>query len=148
MPAQVPSVAVIVQKLGRMRLTSPQLNGQAERSADGQTFFVAQGGAIRAGDALVLTLSGLPHRPAWPKYLALALAAVILGAGAWSAVRGRTAPEEDSRRQQLNADRDKLFAELASLEAQRRKGSVEASTYASRRANLVTELEDLYAQIE
>jgi len=116
--------------------------------ANGQTFVVAQGGAVRAGDTLTLTLSALPHRPSWPAYLALTFAAVILVAGAWSATRGRTAPDEDARRRQLHGDRDKLFAELASLEARRRKGTIDAPAYASRRADLVAELEGLYAQIE
>ncbi len=148
MPAALPQVAVVVEKIGGMRLTSPQLNGQREMSANGQTFVVGQGGAIRAGDTLTLTLSALPHRPSWPAYLALTLAAVVLAGGAWSATRGRTAPDEDARRRQLHGDRDKLFAELASLEAQRRKGTIDAPAYASRRADLVAELEGLYAQIE
>jgi hypothetical protein len=148
MPAQLPQVAVVVEKIGNMRLTSPQLTGQREMSPSGQTFVVGQGGGIRAGDSLTLTLSALPHRPSWPAYVALTLAAVILAGGAWSAARGRTAPDEDARRRQLHGDRDKLFSELASLEAQRRKGTIEASAYASRRADLVAELEGLYAQIE
>ena len=149
MPAQMPQLAVVVQKVGDgMRLSSPQLTNQREMSADGRTFVVGQGGAIRAGDTLTLTLAGLPHRPSWPAALALTLAVVILVGGAWSAARGRTAPDEDARRRQLHEDRDRLFAELASLEAQRRKGTVAAPDYASRRADLVTELEGLYAQIE
>lgn len=148
MPAQMPQVAVVAQKIGSMRLTSPQLTGQREMAANGETFVVAQGGAIRAGDTLTLTLSGLPHRPSWPKYVALTLAATILAVGAWSAFRGRTAPDDDARRRQLDADRDTLFAELASLETRRRKGTIEASAYASRRADLVAELEGLYAQID
>ena len=39
-------------------------------------------------------------------------------------------------------------SELASLEAQRRKGTIDPPVYASRRADLVAELEGLYAQIE
>ena len=148
MPAQLPALAVVVQKVGRMRVASPQLSGQREMSADGQTFFVGQGGAIRAGETLSLTLSGLPHRPSWPKHLALALAAASLGGGAWSAARRRTAPDEDARRRQLHGDRDQLFSALASLEAQRRKGTVDAPTYAARREQIVTALEDLYAGLE
>jgi len=148
MPAPLPVLAVVAQKVGEMRVSSSQLAGQREMSADGQTFIVGQGGAIRAGDTLILTLTGLPHRPSWPKYLALALAAVILAGGAWSAVRARTGPDEDARRRQLHGDRDELFSALASLEAQRRKGTIDAAAYASRRADLVTELEGLYAQIE
>lgn len=148
MPAQMQQLAVVVQKVGAMQVTSPQITGRREMSTDGQTFIVGQGGAVRAGDTVTLTLTGLPHRAAWPKNLALTLAAVILVGGAWSAIRGRTAPDEDARRRQLHLDRDRLFSELASLEAQRRKGTVDAGAYSSRREQIVTALEDLYAGLE
>lgn len=148
LPAQMQQLAVVVQKIGGMQMTSPQVTNRREMTADGRTFIVGQGGAVRAGDAVTLTLTGLPHRATWPKHLALTLAAVILAGGAWSAMRGPTAPDEDARRRQLHADRDRLFAELTSLEAQRRKGTVDAGAYASRRQALVTALEDLYAGLE
>lgn len=147
LPAPMLQLAVVAQKVGPMQMTSPQVTGRREMSADGQTFIVGQGGAVRAGDTVSLTLTGLPHRPAWPKYAALTLAGLILTAGAWTAMR-RTAPDEDARRRQLRGDREALFSELASLEAQRRKGTVDASTYASRRERIVTALEDLYAGLE
>jgi hypothetical protein len=148
MPAPLLQLAVVAQKVGDMQMTSPQVNGRREMSADGQTFIVGQGGAVRAGDIVSFTLTGLPHRPSWPKNLALTLAAAILAAGAWIATRGHTAPDEDARRRQLHGDRDRLFSELAALEAQRRKGTVDACVYASRREQIVTALEDLYAGLE
>ncbi len=148
MPAQLQQLAVVAQKLGGMQLTSPQLTGKREMSADGQTFIVGQGGGVRAGDTISLTLTGLPHRPSWPKNLALTLAAIVLAGGAWSATRGGKGPDEDARRRQLHGNRDKLFSDLASLEAERRRGAIDAPGYASRRADLVTELEGLYAQLE
>jgi hypothetical protein len=148
MPAPLPQLAVVVQRVGAMQVNSPQLTGKREMSADGQTFIVGQGGAVRAGDTITLTLTGLPHRPSWPRNLALMLAGLILAGGAWSATRGRTAPDEDARRRRLHGDRDKLFSELAALETQRRKGTVDASAYAARREQIVTALEDLYAGLE
>ncbi len=148
MPAQLQQLAVVAQKLGGMQMTSPQLTAKREMSADGQTFIVGQGGGVRAGDTISLTLTGLPHRPSWPKNLALTLAAIVLAGGAWSATRGGKGPDEDARRRQLHGNRDKLFSELASLEAERRRGAIDAPGYASRRADLVTELEGLYAQLE
>jgi hypothetical protein len=148
LPAQMTQLAIVAQKVGDMRMTSPQLSASRDMPADGQIFIVGKGGAIRAGDTLSVTLTGLPHRPAWPKHLALLLAGVIVAGGAWGATRGRTGPDEDSRRRDLHADRDKLFSELASLEARRRKGAIDGPAYASRRADLVMELEGLYAQLE
>jgi hypothetical protein len=145
MPAQLLQLAVVAQKVGGMEMTSPQITGRREMSADGQTFIVGQGGA---GDSVSFTLTGLPHHPSWPKHLALTLAAAILAAGAWTATRGRAAPDEDARRRQLHGDRDRLFSALAALEVERRTGTVDARAYASRREQIVTALEDLYAGLE
>jgi hypothetical protein len=51
-------------------------------------------------------------------------------------------------RRNLHVQREKLFADLASLETQRRNGSIDPSAYASRRESLVTALEDLYRDLD
>ena len=148
MPAQLSQVSVIAQKIGAMQISSPQLAEHRDMTADGQTYIVGQGGAVRAGDVVSLTLTGVPHRPAWPRNIALALAAVILAAGCWGAVRGRQAVGDRDRKRRLQIERDKLFAQLASLETQRRKGTIDGDAYAARREALVSALEDLYIGLE
>jgi hypothetical protein len=148
LPVPMTQVSVVAQKVGAMQLSSPQITQRREMPADGQTFIVGEGGALKAGDTMTLTLSGLPGHASWPTSVALLLSGVILAAGAWGATRGTDTPHQSSRRQQLQGRRDKLFSELAALEAQRRAGSVGASVYASRRADLVTSLEGLYAELE
>jgi hypothetical protein len=138
---------VIAQKLGSMQLQSPQITQRREMAAEGQTYIVGEGGALKAGDTLSLTLDGLPHRATWPRNLALALAVVIIAAGAWGASRGGS-PQVSARRRQMQARRDTLFAELAALEEQRRSDAIDARVYAARREQLVTALEDLYAGLE
>jgi hypothetical protein len=147
MPAALPRVTVIAQKIGAMQLVSPQISQRREMAAEGQTYVVGEGGAVNAGETLSLTLDGLPHRATWPRNLVLALAAVIIAAGAWGASRGGS-PQVSARRQQMQSRRDRLFAELAALEEQRRAGALDARVYASRREQLVTALEDLYAGLE
>ncbi len=146
-PAPMNQVSVIAQKIGGMQLSSPQVTEKREMAAEGQTYIVGQGGAVKAGDTITLSLSGLPHRARWPANVALLVSAIILAAGAWGATRART-PQQTSRRAQLQARRDRLFSELAALEEQRRKGSVDNRVYATRREHLVTALEDLYAGLE
>ena len=148
MPAQLPQVAIIVQKAPGMELSSPQVKEHADRTAEGQNYIVGQGGAVRAGETLSLTLSGLPHRSTWPRNIALTLAAVILGAGVWGAARLRPAPGEKDHRRQMQAQRDSLFAQLTALETQRRQGKIDQSAYAARRETLVGALEDLYAGLD
>lgn len=147
MPAPLSRVTVIAQKIGAMQLLSPQISQRREMAAEGQTYVVGEGGGVKAGETLTLTFSGLPHRATWPKNLVLALAFAIIAAGAWGASRGGS-PQVSARRQQMQARRDKLFAELAALEAQRRSDAIDARVYAARREQLVTALEDLYAGLE
>jgi len=148
LPVQMAQLAVVAQKIGGMQMSSPQIAEKREMQAEGQTYIVGQGGAVRAGDTVTLTFSGLPHRSAWPTNVALALVVIILAAGIWGATRRNITAPHAARLGQLNARRDKLFSELAALDAQRRKGTIEAGPYASRREQLVTALEDLYAGLE
>jgi hypothetical protein len=148
LPAQMTQVSVLAQKIGAMQLSSPQISERREMAAEGQNYIVGQGGALKAGDTVTLTLTGLPHRATWPRNIALLVSAVILGAGAWGATRGTAANPPSPLRGRLNARRDKLFTELAGLEAERRNGTVDPERYAARRADLVTSLEDLYVELE
>jgi hypothetical protein len=98
MPAPLTQIAVVAQKTPGMDLSSPQVKEHRDMAADGQTYIVGQGGGVRAGDTVTLTLSGLPHRPTWPRNVALTLAAIILGAGAWGAAGGRRTPARPDKR--------------------------------------------------
>jgi hypothetical protein len=149
LPIQMSQLSVLAQKAAPgMRLSSPQLKERRDMAADGQSYIVGQGGAVKAGDTVALTVSGLPHRAGWPKYVSLALAFTILVGGAWGAARGRPTAGEHARRRQLHGDRDRLFGQLTALETQRRNGLVDAQVYAARRNELVSALEDLYAGLE
>ena len=148
MPAQLTQISVVAQKTAAMELVSPQITNHRDMQAEGQTYIVGQGGGVRAGDVVSITLSGLPHRPTWPRNVALTLAVVILAAGAWGATRRQTDTPAKDRRRKLQAQRDSLFAKLAALETERRNGKIDAAAYAARRESLVTSLEDLYAGLD
>ena len=80
--------------------------------------------------------------------MALTLSVAILAAGVWGATGARATARQSARAAQLQTRRDKLFSDLTRLETQRREGTVDARAYASRREQLVTALEDLYAGLE
>jgi hypothetical protein len=84
-PAALQNVAVLVPQIGGLDVRSPQITSKREVTDQGQKLIVAGGPAIPAGQSLVLEISGLPHHPAWPRYVALSLAVVIAGAGIWAA---------------------------------------------------------------
>lgn len=149
-PAALQQVAVIVRKLGDTKITSPQITNQQEFTEEGETYIQAVGPPVTAGQAVALTLSGVPHHSQTPRRAALTLAMLITLAGLWLAL---TPPPIDqsartAERKRLAAKRDKLFAQLLRLERDHRGGRGDAATYASRREELVTALERLYGELD
>jgi hypothetical protein len=148
-PVPLAQVTLLVQKVGGMQVESAQVSQRREVKAGDDTYILGQGPGLEPGATFALNLSGLPHRPLWPRNLALALAALILAAGTWASVRpGRAATVYGERRQRLSAKRDRLFAELAGVEERHRSGAIDPSKYTLRRSELVRELERIYAELD
>lgn len=149
MPAAMTQLTVLAQKAGETHLTSPQMAEHREMAADGQTYIVGQGPALKAGEVVRFDFTGLPHAATWPRDVALAAAVLILLAGAWGGMRGGpVSTGAADRRKKLESRRDRLFAELTSLEAQHRAGALDAHRYAVQRRDLVTALERIYAELD
>jgi hypothetical protein len=149
LPAALSQFAVMAQKVGDMHLASPQMAEHRDMTADGQTYIVGQGPAVKAGEVVAFHFSRLPHHPAWPRTLALLLAGLVLAGGAWTSLRtGRPAARGQTRRQALQARRDRLFDELTALEVQHRGGTIEQGRYATRRRDLIAALEGVYAELD
>jgi len=148
-PTAVEQFSVIVKKVGAVKLTSPHLAGQEDVSAQGETFIASTGGAIAAGQPLVLSLTGLPHHSAMPRTMALAIAAGVVLIGAWTILRG---PEnhagDTAARKRLTARRDKLFGELVRLEHERRDGRASEPRATARREELLAALEYVYGALD
>jgi hypothetical protein len=145
-PANVERVSVVVEKLGDIHVTSPQFTNHGDVKAnDGTPLVLASGGALPAGTPLTLTLTGLPNVSTWPRNVALGLAALIVGLGAWLAMGGRS---RDEGRRTLEARRDALLRELVKLEEQHRGGRIDAGRYDSKRQPLLAELERIYGELD
>jgi hypothetical protein len=147
LPAAFQDLAVIVQKVGDLRVTSPQFTTREERAANGTPFIVGTGSGLPAGAELTIELSGLPVHSSWPRYLALGLSAFIVATGVWMAFGAGSRAEED-RRSRLVSRREALYAELVRLENQQRAGRIDLSRYGSKRRHLVTELERIYGELD
>jgi hypothetical protein len=85
-PASLQSLNILVLQIGGLDVRSPQIATKREVTDEGQKLIVAGGPSIPVGQSLVLDITGLPHHAVWPRYLALSLATVIVGAGIWAAV--------------------------------------------------------------
>ena len=148
MPAPMTQVTIVAQKVGNMHMSSPQVTQHREMAAEGQAYILGQGPALKAGDTIAITLTGLPHEARWPRYLALALVVAILLGGAFLA-RGKGAgTDDDARRRKLHAERDRLMGQLAALEEQHRQHAIDEERYASRRNELLASLERVYEQLD
>jgi hypothetical protein len=151
-PAPMTSLAVVAEKVGNARLSSPQIQSQREMPADGQTFIAATGGAVGAGHPIGLTLDGLPHHSGAPRMIALLLALGIIGVGI--AAAGKPKDSGNTRaaeRKRLIARRERLLNDLARLEQDHRSGRgpyADAPRYVARREELVAALEHVYSALD
>jgi len=85
-PAAMEQTIVMVQQIGGLTVTSPQLTAKQDITDQGQAIILGRGPALAAGQALSLEIAGLPHHPVWPRNLALALVGLIMAAGFWGAL--------------------------------------------------------------
>ena len=88
-PAALDRVTLLVQQVGGVSVKSPQLASLQPTSRDGNEVLVGTGPGLAAGQSLSFEIAGLPHRPTWPRTLALTLASIIVAAGVWGAVTAR-----------------------------------------------------------
>jgi hypothetical protein len=148
-PVALNQFSFMAEKVGNLQIESPQMSENREMPLQDHIFIVGKGPGLKAGDTISLTFSGLPHAPTWPRNLALALAFVILAGGVWGTLRtGAPAAEHVERRRRLEARRDRLFTELASIEEQHNEHTIDPERYAARRRELVSALERVYAEMD
>jgi hypothetical protein len=149
LPVPLAHLAVVAQKVGEMQLASPQIAEQRTMPAQGDLYIAGRGAPIPADGVLQFNFSGLPHHARWPRNLAIGLAVLILAVGVWAAARpGPVRAAEAEKRRTLEADRDRLFDELAALEVRHRTQEIETGEYAERRRALVSALERIYGALD
>lgn len=146
-PAALDMVSVAVQQAGAVQMKSAQLPQQQAVPADGRVYLVGNGPSLPANRPLTLELSGLPHHPSWPRNVALALAVIILAGGLWTAL-GRSRDGAGGRRRELEARRERLFADLLSLEQEKRAGRIDAGAFARLRGEILVALERVYGELD
>jgi hypothetical protein len=145
-PAAFEQVFVAAEKVGDLKIASPQFQQQQEANAGGAPFLMATGGRINAGDALTLTLTGLPHRNTIVRDVGVAVGVLILIAGFWVALTGPRA--RNTRLEELKRRKDKLFADLVALEDDHRHQRIDDRRFAARRQTLVAQLERVMGELD
>ena len=145
LPVMLQQLALFVEKVPGIAVSSTQVGDQRDMPSEGRTFIVSLGPAVKAGDAISFQLTGVPHRAVWPRNVALAIALLVLAAGAWGAIGVRGRSGAAAGRQALEARRDLLFDEVLALDRRERPGSIDA---ARRREELIRELERTYGALD
>jgi hypothetical protein len=140
-------VTVGVEKIGALSIASPQFATTGDVSAEAGTVYVlGTGQALPAGTPLAFTLSNLPTRSTTPRNVALLVVAAIGLAGAWMA--WKPGVQRASSKQALIHRRDTLLGELAQLEAKRPASGQAVERHATRRRQIVNELEQIYGELD
>ena len=144
-PVALEQLTVAAEKVGGLSIASPQFSTVGEiKTADGTPFLLASGAALPAGSTLTIQLSNLPVHSQMPRQVALALAAAILGIGAWLTF---TARPGGTPRTRLAGRRDELLTELAAIERRLQRGESSARDV-TRRPGLLAELEEIYGELD
>jgi hypothetical protein len=147
-PAALEQLAVVVKKVGGTRLASPQIANQQDMMAEGETFIAATGGEVPAGQPIVLTLDAMPHHSAAPRWIALALAMVVVAIGVWASTRPENRAARAAERKRLLSRRDKLFNDLVRLETDHGNARADSGRYATRREEVMKALEHIYGALD
>jgi hypothetical protein len=144
-PAAVEQLAVIVQKVGDTKVSSPHIVEQREVAAEGQTYIAGASAPVAAGQPIRVSLSDMPHHSAAPRRVAVGLALTIVAVGLFVGTRRRDeAGSRDVERKRLLARRDKLMSDLVRLEREQHGDA----RYAARREEIVAALEHVYGALD
>ena len=147
-PLPMDAVSLAVQKIGSMTVSSPQLQRLQDTPIDASLFAMGIGPRLAAGAPLTVRLDALPYKSRTPVYVAVALAAAIVGAALWFIAFPGQFDAVGARRRALQERREKGLAALASLEAEHRAGRIDEAHYTARRAALVAQLERVYGELD
>ena len=148
LPVAVEQVAIVAEKHGDMRMTSPQITQSREMNAAVGRFMVGGGPRLAANETLSISLVGLPYHSLIPLRVALILVGLFVVWCLWKS-RARISVKGDGlRRQQLEDRRDHLYNDLVRVETTHRTGTLADGPYALRRKVIFGQLERLYQRLE
>jgi hypothetical protein len=147
-PLPFEMMAIAVQKVGDMQVASPQIARMQDAPIESALFVMGTGPRLEAGQPFSLQLAGVPHQNRTPVYLALALAGLIVAIATWIALKPGRLDAVESRRQTLEARRERELAALAALDQQYRTGSLDEARYARRREATMAQLERIYGELD
>lgn len=148
LPVTWARIQVIATKLPGLSMTSPQFASTNEVPGDTHNFILGTGAMLAPGKELSVTLAGVPSRNRAGRFVAIAVAVLVLIGGIWGAATSTARTGDLARKSELEQRRTKLMADLVRLENQQRAGAVDPARYASRRSDLFDQLERVYGELD
>ena len=137
-PIPFTDVAVVTEKIDGMSIDGVGIQSE-DRELQGRKLVLYRGPGTVPNGQLKLSIVGLPHSdPTWRLVAAGLSFAIVLGFLLWAA----SGPAPTNTRQQLEAERDRLLAELAAIEARESGGKKK------RREELAEALERVYRELD
>ena len=128
------------------------MKGALKENDFGRKFYVVNRIEIETGTRMVMSIRGLPHYPAWRKYVAYAAGLIVLGfivVGMCAIFRRPPEDEvvaETSGSEWGSRKREELYDSLVRIEAERESGEIDAKEYDKTRNRLMAKLEANYEQ--
>ncbi len=140
-PVSLMNARVIIESAPGLSVGVSVPHQTRESDLNGIRFTVVEFGAVRAGDDLTLTFTGLPSRSTWPRTLAVLVALAVVG---WMVLalsrRDRVSSPTALGPLAPAARRERILRALELLEAEQKAGKVKEKAYQRRRAELLFEL--------
>jgi len=141
----------VTEQLPNLVIESDQITGKQPRELQGKKYWLMRGAPVPAGGVLRFTVRGLPAADHTGRIVAAALALLLIGGAIVFGRKGadRTAAKTESERERLVARRERLFADLLSVEERRTAAADEAVKRATKteRDDLVRKLEGVYREL-
>jgi hypothetical protein len=147
LPVNLEQVQVLVPQVGSVQVASAQLTNVSPMANGGASFVLGTGPSLAAGKAFTLSLTGLPVRNRTGRWVSIVLAVIVLLAGAWAAFGGTRRSPDDARRAELDSRRQKLLADLARIDQERRTAGDTPALVSTRQA-VMAQLERVYGELD
>jgi len=146
MPNGIGRITLIIEQHEGLTVSGRGVGARESQVLGGRKYWVSTIDPIDAGGVLSLSIGGLPSTDSAGRYVAGALALLLMAGVIIFARRPSddTKRAADSERERLTARREALFAELVAVEREAQKEKADGKV---RRGALVGQLEGVYQQL-
>jgi len=141
----------VTEQIPNLVIESEQISGKQPRELQGKKYWLMRGAPVPPGDLLRFTIRGLPAPDNTGRVIAGVLALLLVGGAIAFGRKGEATPaaKAESERERLVVRRERLFADLVTLEDRRaQNGAGDTTGEETARRALKTERDELVRKLE